>query len=104
MIIYLNRKIKEKRVFRATLIFYFLVANTWQFITLCYAHLINKEVLKFILFLMPAFIIGNLIGSFLHVKINQVLFNRIVALVLLITGMFLVWPLLHDLFLNICQI
>jgi len=90
VIIYLNRKIRDKRAFRATLILYFLVGNTWQFVTYCYARLINEKVLKFILYLLPAFIIGNLVGSILHIKINQVLFNRIVALVLLVTGVFLI--------------
>ncbi len=91
VIIYLNRKINDKRVFRATLILYFLVANSWQYATYCYTGLINVEVLRFALYLLPAFIIGNLIGSVLHIKINQVLFNRIVAVVLLITGVFLVF-------------
>lgn len=89
VIIYLNRKIKDKRAFRATLVLYFLVANTWQFATYCYARLINVEVLKFTLYLLPAFIIGNLAGSILHIKINQVLFSKIVAMVLLTTGVFL---------------
>ena len=90
VIIYLNRKINDKRVFRATLVLYFLVANTWQFATLCYARLVNMDVLRFNLYLLPAFVVGNLVGSVLHIKINQVLFNRIVALVLLITGIFLI--------------
>ena len=92
VIIYLNRKIEDKRAFRATLVLYFLAANSWQCATLCYARLINGEVLKFVLYLLPAFIIGNLIGSVLHIKINQVLFHRIVALVLLIAGIFLMIP------------
>jgi uncharacterized membrane protein YfcA len=103
IVIYLNRKIKDKRTFRATLILYFLVANTWQFMTQCYAGLITREVLKFIAYLLPAFIIGNLVGSILHIKINQVLFNRIVALVLLTTGVFLTWPLLRDVFVHLRQ-
>lgn len=90
VIIYLNRKIKDKRAFRATLIAHFLVANTWEFVTYCYARLINGGVLKFVLYLLPAFIIGNLAGSTLHIRINQVLFNRVIALVLLITGVFLI--------------
>lgn len=90
VVIYLSKKIKDKRVFRATLVLYFLVANTWQFATYCYVRLINGEVLRFVLYLVPAFVIGNLTGSILHIKINQVLFNRVVALVLLVTGVFLV--------------
>lgn len=90
VIIYLNSKISDKRTFRATIVLYFLVSNTWQGVTLCCARLINIDVLKFVLYMLPAFIIGNLVGSLLHIKINQVLFNRIVALVLLTTGIFLV--------------
>ena len=90
IVIYLSGKIKDKQVFRATVIFFFLVANTWRLTMFCYTRLINGEVVRFTLYLLPAFIIGNLAGSVLHVKINQVLFNRIVALVLLITGVFLV--------------
>ena len=91
IIIYLNSKVKDRRAFRATLILYFLVANTWQLATYCYARLINWEVLRFVLYLLPAFIIGNLVGSIMHIKINRVVFNRIVAVVLLITGVFLIF-------------
>lgn len=90
VIIYLNKKIEDKRTFRATLVLYFLVANSWQFAMLCWTRLINGEVLKFVLYLLPAFIVGTLMGSVLHIKINQILFNRVVALVLLITGIFLI--------------
>jgi hypothetical protein len=86
VVIYLNKKTCDRRIFRATIIFYFLVVNSWQFAVYCYTGLITLNVLKFILCLLPAFVLGNLIGSFLHVKINDVLFNRIVGVVLLITG------------------
>ncbi|MFC1713756.1 sulfite exporter TauE/SafE family protein [Candidatus Poribacteria bacterium] len=92
VIIYLNRKIADKQAFRATLVLYFLVANSWQCATLFYVRLINADVLRFVLYLLPAFIIGNLVGSVLHVRINQVLFNKVVALVLLIAGLFLMIP------------
>lgn len=86
VVIYLNKKTCDRRIFRATIIFYFLVINSWQFAVYCYTGLITTDVLKFILYLLPAFVAGNLIGAFLHIKINDVLFNRIVAIVLLITG------------------
>ena len=90
VVMYLGSRIRDKRAFRATLIFYFLVINVWQLATFCVAGLIGVAVLKFVLCLLPAFVIGNLIGSVLHIKVNQALFNRIVALELLITGVFLV--------------
>ena len=92
VIIYLDRKIEDRRVFRATLTLYFLVSNSWQCAMLSYVRLINGDVLRFILYLLPAFIIGSLMGSILHIKINQVLFHKVVALVLLIAGLFLMIP------------
>jgi uncharacterized protein len=86
VVIYLNKKTCDRRIFRATIIFYFLVINLWQFAVYCYTGLVTTNVLKFSLYLLPAFVAGNLIGAFLHIKINDVLFNRIVAIVLLITG------------------
>jgi hypothetical protein len=90
VIIYLNRKIQDKMAFRATLILYFLIINSWQCVTLCYTSLINWGIIKFTLTLLPAFIIGNIIGSVLHIRINQTLFNRVVAIVLLLSGIFLI--------------
>ena len=74
------------------LILYFLAANSWQCATLFYVGLINGDVLRFALYMLPAFIIGNMIGSIWHIKINQVLFHKVVALVLLIAGLFLMIP------------
>ena len=91
VIIYLSSKIKDKSAFRATLIFYFLVVNTLQFVIYYYARLISRDVLEFILYSIPALIVGNLAGAVMHIKINQVLFNRIVALILLVTGAFLIF-------------
>lgn len=90
VIIYFRKKIIDKNEFRATLIFYFLITNSWQLATHCYAGLVNSGVIKFSLYMTPAFIVGNLLGSFLHIKINQVLFNKIVALILIITGICLI--------------
>jgi uncharacterized membrane protein YfcA len=90
VVIYLRKKILDKQEFRATLIFYFLITNSWQFTTYCFAGLVNRNILKFTIYLLPAFIVGNLIGTILHIKINQNIFNKIIALVLIITGIFLI--------------
>jgi uncharacterized membrane protein YfcA len=86
VVIYLNSIINDKRIFRATILFYLLVINSWQFVTYIYYGLITVDVLKFSLYLFPAFIIGNLTGALIHIKINDLLFNRIVAIILLVTG------------------
>jgi uncharacterized membrane protein YfcA len=39
---------------------------------------------------LPAFVIGSLLGSLLHIKIDQRLFDKAVALILLVTGISLI--------------
>lgn len=90
VILYFRKKILDKNEFRATLIFYFLITNSWQFATYCYAGLVSKDIIKFSVYLLPAFIVGNLVGTFLHIKINQAFFNKMIALILLITGICLI--------------
>jgi len=90
-IIYLKAKMTEKRAFRSTLILYLLITNTWQCAIYCYSSMISRDTLKFVLLLMPSFIIGNVLGSFLHIKINEILFSKIIALVLLATGISLLF-------------
>ena len=75
VIIYLDKKIADKRTFRATLLVYFLVVNSWQLATFAWAHLITWQVVRFTAYMLPAFVIGNVAGSALHIRINQVLFN-----------------------------
>jgi uncharacterized membrane protein YfcA len=44
------------------------------------------DILKFSVVLIPAMVLGNITGSTLVQKVNQVLFRRIVAIVLLGIG------------------
>lgn len=90
IVIYLKRINLNKQEFRSTLIFYFLITNSWQLANYFYAGLVSKDILKFTIYLIPAFIIGSLLGTLLHIKLNQFLFNKIVATVLLITGICLI--------------
>lgn len=89
--LYLTRKIEDKAALRATLVFLFLLMDSWRLVLFGYAGLINGDILKFSLYLLPAFLIGNLAGSLLHIRINQVLFTKIVALVLMIIGIILIF-------------
>ncbi|MEW6410754.1 MAG: sulfite exporter TauE/SafE family protein [Nitrospirota bacterium] len=91
VVVYLARKLRDKNALRATLVFLFFLMDIWRVILFAYAGLINVDILKFSLYLLPAFIIGNLSGSFVHIKVNQALFYRIIALVLLIIAIFLIF-------------
>jgi uncharacterized membrane protein YfcA len=90
VVIFLTNKIDDKRAVRATLTLYFSLAGTWQFATYVYAKLITRDVLLFVLYMLPAFVAGNVLGSLLHFRIDQRLFTRVVALILLATGVSLI--------------
>ncbi|MCL5022938.1 MAG: sulfite exporter TauE/SafE family protein [Nitrospirae bacterium] len=91
VVLYLTRKISDKAALRATLVFLFLLMDSWRLLIFGYSGLINRHVLEFSLYLLPAFLIGNLGGSLLHIRINQVLFKRMVAVVLVIIGLVLLF-------------
>ena len=90
VVIYLNRKVREKNAFRSTLVLYFIFHDSWRFLTYLGSGLINFTVLKFSLILLPAMVAGNFAGSLLVTKVNQVVFRRIVTIVLLFLGVLLV--------------
>ena len=91
VVIYLGYKLVDKRTFRSTLTGFFLIMDVWQMATLRYAGLMDREVFVFIVYLLPAFVVGNLLGSVLHIRIDQAMFDRIVALVLMVAGLFLIF-------------
>ena len=90
LVIYFGYKLK-KETFRATLIAIFFVDVVWRNILYVSSGVTSLETLKFALFLLPALIIGIFLGSKIHLKINEVLFKRIVAVILLITGIVLIF-------------
>jgi len=90
IVMYLNRCARDKQAFRATATFYFLSVGVWQLVTSAFARLADWEAVKFALYMLPAFAVGSLAGSFLHTRVAQKPFERIVALLLLSTGLLLV--------------
>jgi uncharacterized protein len=86
LVIYLTRKLKDKNAFRATLVLYFIFHDTWRIFAYGGTGLMSWDILKFSLVLIPAMVLGNLTGSALVQKVNQLLFRRIVAIVLLCIG------------------
>ena len=91
IVIYLNSVVDDRRIFRSTILLYFLIANSWQLITRIYCGLITASVLMLCLYLLPAFVIGNIVGSLIHIKIDDKIFNKVIILVLLISGIKLIF-------------
>lgn len=91
MVLYLAHQLKDKQVFRATLYGVFFVDACYRMILYSYNKLLTLEVIQFALYLTPFLLFGLLLGSKLHTRINENIFKKIVALILLITGTFLIF-------------
>lgn len=90
IVIYLGHKLK-KQTFRATITAIFFIDVIWRNILYIWNGVATLESFKFALLLLPALIIGIFAGSKIHIKINEVLFKKAVAIILLITGILLIF-------------
>ena len=90
MVLYLTHRPVEKQVFRATLYGLFFVDACYRLVLFSFNKLITLEVIKFALYVTPFLIAGLLLGSKLHARIREDLFKRIIATILIITGLFLI--------------
>jgi len=89
-VIYLTHQIKKKQVFRATLTAFWMILNLWLLFLFLYSGLIDSSVINFAVYLLPMVILGIIVGSKLHMKINENLFNRTIGTILVFTGILLV--------------
>ncbi|MBW2974848.1 sulfite exporter TauE/SafE family protein [Candidatus Woesearchaeota archaeon] len=87
--IYFGNKLKKKE-FRATLNIIFLINAVWINMLYVLRGVTTFEIFKLSLILLPALFIGLFFGSKAHLKINEVLFKRTIAVILLVTGIMLI--------------
>jgi uncharacterized membrane protein YfcA len=90
MVLYLAHQLKDKRVFRATLYGVFFVDACYRLILYSFNKLITAEAIRFALYLTPFVLLGMFLGSKLHAKINEGIFQKIIALILVLTGLLLI--------------
>ena len=89
-VIYLTHQIKKKQVFRATLIAFWVVLDLWLLFLFLYSGLFNTSIVNFAVYLLPALILGTILGSKLHIRINENLFKKIIGTILVFTGILLI--------------
>ncbi len=90
IVYYVNRKISNKKNFRSTLSALWLILNIFLTINLIITKKINIESLKFSAALIPALLIGIVIGELLHFHISERKFRIFVLVILIIAGASLV--------------
>ncbi|MFH1336322.1 MAG: sulfite exporter TauE/SafE family protein, partial [Candidatus Zixiibacteriota bacterium] len=89
IVLYLTHQLKEKQVFRATLYGVFFVDACYRLILYSFNRLITIEVIKFALYLTPFLLVGLILGSKLNTKIEESLFRKVIAVILIGTGVLL---------------
>ncbi len=86
VILFLTNQGLGKQAFRATLTAYFWILNIMTLFTFLYKRLITVEVLKLIGFLLPALVLGVMLGIALGNRVKEDHFKRITIGLILIMG------------------
>lgn len=86
LVAYISRTTVSKGEFRANICCVFLVDNIVRFFLYCYTGLINIEVIKLTLILIPAVILGMAVGLKIDGKMNEHMVKKFVITLLIISG------------------
>lgn len=87
--IYATEALPKKNNFRATLCMLWVVLNGIMIIQTAAKGLITSDVIKLLEVTIPFLVIGGLLGNWAHHKIHDTYFSKIVFIILLITGVFM---------------
>ncbi len=91
VVLYLAQRFTRKETLRATLIGLFFFASFWTVGAHWYNGLYTKESLTYALCLVPAFLLGTFLGHWAHFRTSDILFRRIIAGLLLVSGGLLIF-------------
>jgi uncharacterized protein len=93
-VVYLKMRQLDKSVFRATIAMIFLFDGGVRIVGYAVNDLYTLQVIWMLLILFPVLFAGLYVGHHLHIKINQQRFNQIISLLLLVSGMMLIYKAL----------
>ncbi|KPK87984.1 MAG: hypothetical protein AMJ94_16110 [Deltaproteobacteria bacterium SM23_61] len=86
---YLAYRLREKEVVRASLIGMFAVDYSWRTLVFAFSGLLSADLLFFCLGLIPALVLGTILGHKIHVRVTEGQFRKIVAGILFVSGILL---------------
>ena len=92
LILYYQLSGVDKTAFRGNLMAIFLLMTTVRVPSYAYFGLITGPRLWSALLVLPAVILGALIGNSIHLRIEETTFRRLVSAALLIIGLLLLIP------------
>jgi len=93
-VVYLKMRRLDKSVFRATIAMIFLFDGGIRIAGYTINGLYTEQVLWMLLVLFPVLLIGLYTGHHLHIKINQKRFNQMISLLLMVSGLMLIYKAL----------
>lgn len=91
VVLYASRALKDKGEFRATLCLLWTTLNTVLIITYLKTGIFNTSLVKDVGVMLPFLAVGIVVGEIVHNKVDELLFKKIVFIVLLITGSFMLF-------------
>ncbi|VAW63729.1 hypothetical protein MNBD_GAMMA09-2038 [hydrothermal vent metagenome] len=90
-VLYLKMRKLDKGAFRATIAMIFLVDGGVRIVGYALNGLYTQKVLWMLLVLFPVLLAGIYVGHHLHIKINETRFNQVISLLLLLSGVMLLY-------------
>ncbi len=90
-VVYLKMRQLDKSVFRATIAMIFLFDGGVRIVGYAVNGLYTLQVLWMLLILFPVLFAGLYVGHHLHIKINQLRFNQLISVLLLVSGFMLIY-------------
>ena len=93
IVVYATRAFSDKAAFRATLSLLWAVSNTAIITYWLAGSRIDAHILKMIGFCIPFTLAGLFIGNRVHYAIDEVAFQRVIYLALIVSALVLMWSL-----------
>jgi len=88
--IYLMTRNMDRRMFVGSIILMFSITNAYKVLAYVYLDFLSVDMLKSVLFAIPAVWVGAYLGNLFNKKINQQLFRKIVLVTIFIVSALLV--------------
>ncbi|RJP24028.1 MAG: sulfite exporter TauE/SafE family protein [Candidatus Abyssobacteria bacterium SURF_5] len=89
LVVYVHHFAENKSAFRSQLLILFLLHDIFRIYLYVKNSLIDLDIIRFDLMLLPPLIVGLIIGSRMHFQVNETTFNRAIGLMLCVSGLLL---------------
>lgn len=90
-VVYFKLRQLDKNQFRATIAMTFLVDGGARMTSYALNGLFTTQVLWLVLTLFPVLFAGMYVGHHLHIKIDQQRFNQVISVLLILSGVMLIY-------------